>query len=362
MPSSTGAGFTDEVAALWQEVAANPDDDGARAVLADLLQAAGDPRGELIASQLLSAELAAAPERQQRIEAILATHHQRWLGPLREVLCAARFDRGFLQAITLSSPWRASDPRWQRPLANRTLLTVEELLRGGVRGDVYAMFMTSPVMPALRRIEVFDLASLAGLERCARPIAHVAYKRAIHFPFGGGHGTTDDDADGAYLPRLYAECDRRASIQSVATTPDLFAQLRRQRWFERLTAVTVECSVRRTRELWARVHDGASLTIVPSAGLEPCSKAFPYDYRVTLERVAGQVVARLAGEWLVTPLATLASSLPELSRIEVEHTSDQMAARVRDAVARREVEVIVHPPRRAGNLKWAAPASVEEEL
>lgn len=43
-----GPSLPRDIAKLWDEVVASPNDDGARAVLADLLQAAGDPRGELI--------------------------------------------------------------------------------------------------------------------------------------------------------------------------------------------------------------------------------------------------------------------------------------------------------------------------
>jgi hypothetical protein len=42
----------------------------------------------------------------------------------------------------------------------------------------------------------------------------------------------------------------------------------------------------------------------------------------------------------------------EVSRIEIEYTSDLMAPRIAEAVARPGVEVVVRAPRRAGNLRW----------
>jgi uncharacterized protein (TIGR02996 family) len=344
------APLTGDIAKLWDEVVASPNDDGVRAVLADLLQAAGDPRGELISLQLLSAEDAAAIHRQDRIQQLLRDHAGDWLGPLRDIAQAARFDRGFLGALEIEAKWPADSPRWERPLANRTLLTVTELPQpthptwstpSELRGAVYARFMTSPVMAALRRIDVFDLESVRGLETCAAPLTHVSCT------------LRPADADRALIDqRILPACGRRATITSLALYPDAFPLLQPHRWFERLTTITVACEARRGLALWPRVPPHAALVVVPSPGIEPCTVAFPWDYRIEITREAGMLIARIAGEWVLQPLLALAALPRQVSRIEIEHTSDLMARRVSEAVARPGVEIIVRAPRRAGNLRW----------
>jgi uncharacterized protein (TIGR02996 family) len=342
----TRAPLTGEVARLWEEAVASPDDDGVRAVLADLLQAAGDPRGELISLQLLPAEDAAAVDRQARIQELLRGHLDDWLGPLREIARAARFDRGFLAAIEISADWPAHSRRWARPLTDRTLRTVTELPHSSVKfgneqGAVYARFVASSALPALRRIEVFDAASVGGFEACAAPLTHVACMlRPV-------------DTEAALIAdRIMPECDRRATITSLAMSADAFPLLERCRWFERLSTITVACEARRGLALWPRMPAGAALVVVPSPGLEPCTVAFPWDYQIELGREAGAPIARIAGEWVLQPLAALAALPREVSRIEIEHTSELMARRVSEAVARPGVEVIVRAPRRAGNIRW----------
>lgn len=342
------APLTGEIARLWDEIVASPSDDGVRAVLADLLQAAGDPRGELISLQLLSAEDAAATDRQDRIQQLLRDHARDWLGPLHEIAQAARFERGFLGALEIEAKWPADNPRWERPLANRTLLTVTELPQpawssplGEERGIVYSRFVTSPALAALRRIEVFDHRSVVGLETCAAPLTHVSCALRLAETAGSLIGK-----------RIMPACGRRATITSLALYADAFPMLAAHRWFERLTTVTVACEARRGLALWPRVPTHAALVVVPSPGIEPCTVAFPWDFRIELAREAGTLIARLAGEWVLQPLHALAALPRAVSRIEIEHTSELMARRVAEAVARPGVEIVVRAPRRAGNLRW----------
>lgn len=72
---TSDAGTSSET--LLRQILANPADDQSRTVYADLLQAAGDPRGELIAVDL---ELARAPTPAlaSRKRALLAEHAKRW--------------------------------------------------------------------------------------------------------------------------------------------------------------------------------------------------------------------------------------------------------------------------------------------
>ena len=349
------APLTGEVARLWNEIVASPDDDSVRAVLADLLMAGGDPRGELISLQLLPAEDAAAADRQQRIQELLRDHAGRWLGPLRNIALAARFERGFLGALEVDVKWPVDSPRWERPLANRTLLTVTELppptwqytsafssYSPESRGAVYARFVTSPVMVALRRIEVFDQGSVEGLETCAAPLTHVSCTLRLSW-----------EPDAALISmRVLPECARRATITSLAVHGDVFPLLRARRWFERLTTITVACEARRGLALWPRIPTHAVLVVVSAPGIEPCTVAFPWDFRIELVREAETVIARIAGEWVLQPLHALAALPREVSRIEIEHTSELMARRVSEAVARPGVEIVVRAPRRAGNLRW----------
>jgi uncharacterized protein (TIGR02996 family) len=347
----TGAPPGGEIARLWDEVAASPDDDSVRAVLADLLLGAGDPRGELISLQLLSAEEEAATARQERIQQLMRDHAAAWLGPIRDVVRAARFDRGFLDAFEIVQAWSIKNARWEIPLASRTLLTVRELPqplwsspvpdRERDRGAIYARFVTSPAMAALRRIAVFDPASIAALEACAAPLSHVACMLRT------------SDTEGALVgKRIVPVCARRAEITSLAIFADVFPLIAACRWFDRLSAITVACGARRGLELWPRVPSGARLIVAPSPEIEPCSVAYPWDYRIELAREDGQVTARIAGEWVLQPLLALAALPREVSRIEIEHTSALMARRVGEAVARPGVEVITRPPRRAGNIRW----------
>lgn len=343
-----GAPLTGEIARLWDEVIASPNDDGVRAVLADLLQAASDPRGELISLQLLAAEDAAATDRQDRIQQLLREHAQDWLGPLRDIARAVRFDRGFLSALELETKWPADNPRWERPLTNRTLLTVTELPQpawasplGEERGLIYSRFVTSPALAALRRIEVFDHRSVAGLETCAAPLTHVSCTIRLA------------EAAGPLIDRrILPACGRRATITSLALYADAFPKLAAQDWFERLTSITVACEARRGLALWPHVPAHAALVVAPSPGIEPCTVAFPWDFRIELAREAGTLIARLAGEWVLQPLHALAALPSEVARIEIEHTSEHMARRVSEAVARPGVEIVVRAPRRAGNLRW----------
>jgi uncharacterized protein (TIGR02996 family) len=95
-----------------ERVFANPDDNDERAVVGDMLLERGDPRGELIALQL------APPNRERvvRANALLATHRDRWLGPLRDAVSRVRFRRGFLDACRVDG--RAIEGRnWVREWA-----------------------------------------------------------------------------------------------------------------------------------------------------------------------------------------------------------------------------------------------------
>lgn len=83
--------------ALLAEIHADPDDLGARAVLADLLIRQGDPRGEFIALQLSDGDTAA------REAALLEAHWREWAYPLSTMMkrSALGFQNGFLHSVRL---------------------------------------------------------------------------------------------------------------------------------------------------------------------------------------------------------------------------------------------------------------------
>lgn len=85
-------------AALLEQVRASPDDDDLRLVLADALDAIGDPRGELIVLQIRRASGGTNRQRAARERALLKEHMREWLGAIAPVvkLKTAVFERGFL--------------------------------------------------------------------------------------------------------------------------------------------------------------------------------------------------------------------------------------------------------------------------
>jgi uncharacterized protein (TIGR02996 family) len=91
---SAAAGTDADVAALLDQVYADRDDDDARAVLADLLQQHGDPRGEFIALQLARAG-GPPTTRERKLE---RTWGRTWLGALAPVVAndGLAFERGFV--------------------------------------------------------------------------------------------------------------------------------------------------------------------------------------------------------------------------------------------------------------------------
>ncbi|HVH97514.1 MAG TPA: TIGR02996 domain-containing protein [Enhygromyxa sp.] len=135
-------------AQLLADIYANPEDDTPRAVYADLLSSRGDPRGELIALQLL-AKLG-KPQR-DRIKQLLRDHQIAWLGELADVALALdlRYERGFPAAITLDGG--ASQAAIERLTGHAAWRTVHAL---DVRGDRpgYADFLADEVFFGLREL------------------------------------------------------------------------------------------------------------------------------------------------------------------------------------------------------------------
>lgn len=90
------SGSTADAEELFARIYADPTDDGSRAVLADLLQQQGDPRGEFIAMQL--ARHGTNKPRSSAERKLEQTWGRTWLGPLDPILQkqGVVFERGFL--------------------------------------------------------------------------------------------------------------------------------------------------------------------------------------------------------------------------------------------------------------------------
>lgn len=88
------------IAALFAEVYQRPASNGPRQVLADRLQAAGDPRGDFIALQMHPSPTA---EMKAEIARLKTTHRNVWLDALLPIASPARcrFTRGFVSALAL---------------------------------------------------------------------------------------------------------------------------------------------------------------------------------------------------------------------------------------------------------------------
>ncbi|KIG14400.1 hypothetical protein DB30_06875 [Enhygromyxa salina] len=161
---------------LLADIYANPDDDAPRAVYADLLTSYGDPRGELIALQLLTKP--GKPQR-DRIKQLLREHQIAWLGELADVALALdlRYERGFPAAITLDGG--ASQAAIERLTGHRAWRTVTAL---DVRGDRpgYADFLAHEVFFNLR--ELTSVSALA-LRRFNEPAPRALTRMVVSGDF-----------------------------------------------------------------------------------------------------------------------------------------------------------------------------------
>lgn len=131
---------TTDAATLLAAVYANPDDDGARLVLADLLQQQGDPRGEFIALQL-------AGTKSRREAALLRTYARDWLGPIAPAIAKAGlvYERGFVARCAVKRPNVTADQILEEPAwATIVELDTSGWARPGQRA--------ATLMPGLRRL------------------------------------------------------------------------------------------------------------------------------------------------------------------------------------------------------------------
>jgi uncharacterized protein (TIGR02996 family) len=104
-----------EVAGLIAAICEAPEDDEPRLVLADLLTARGDPRGEFISYQI-AAGSSVNTKAAARADELLARHEFDWLAPLPVPVASWEFRRGFLDCVWLRAGQGIADLRAHHPL------------------------------------------------------------------------------------------------------------------------------------------------------------------------------------------------------------------------------------------------------
>jgi uncharacterized protein (TIGR02996 family) len=327
-----------QIDALVREVQAHPDADDARLVLADALLADGDPRGELIALQLADPR---SDRQLDRIEQLVREYGKHWLGPLREITFRARFQRGFLARIELNGRWTATERGWAQHVVDPTLATVEDLIPGRSVGPIYARFLTSPAMTALRRIEVFDTPTLDALRQTRANLVHVACPTW---------------KSGKYVPQLATQvlpaCERFAALRSFAVYIEGAPSVLASRLFTQLTSLTIAGGLAPVLAFWPRLPRTMSLTIARTAMLDDCvTTRVAWTGALRLTRDGAHVVAHGSGDWLIGELVEHFAALPaDLRRIEIEGAGDHTAA-LTEAARRRRIELVLLPlARRTGYI------------
>jgi uncharacterized protein (TIGR02996 family) len=324
-----------ELADLWRDVLANPDDDGARGVLADALQARGDPRGELIALQLATDvdEVGYA-----RIDELLQLYGAGWLGPLQAISRRAHFSRGFVTRLELRErePGRVMASLDSEP----SLATVEAVVVGEASGNDYALVVGSTAAISLHHVEVFDEASLKALETSTAPLTHVA-------------ASTRRESDrGAYLRRLrrvLPACARYPNLTSIAIPAWAFDEADVRPRLMRFAELALAGGIRRGLAAWPDIP--GALAIVPDPWLEACTMA-AWDYTLRIARVGEGVAVRMTGSWLLQSIEDAIDGLPaNVYQIELAGMSEELLTRVRRATARRPITIVRTPLRRTRNVQ-----------
>ncbi len=328
-----------EVGALLAEVYAHPADDAPRAVLADALQAQGDPRGEFIALQLASALQRADigdAARDKRIDQLVQACGLEWLDELQAITYRAQFQRGFVTRLELAKSYAEISPGLHTVPA---LATVEELIPGEARGDAYASLLTSPAMKVLRRIQIYDGPSLAALPKAPATIDHVScpwLKR------GGGNYLA------GLTSRVFPECIRRG-VTSIGIGPKGLPALMASPLRGRLTSLTIgdPGDPVQIAAVWDTLPRDCELIVNRWGELEECLAvrvAWLGDLR--LVRDGKRVIARVWGDMMIQGLIDSLDELPPLAVLIVEGASAAQEKQLVTAAKKYKVAVELQPARR----------------
>jgi hypothetical protein len=325
------SGDADPIEQLWLHCARQPDDDASRGVLADMLQANGDARGELFALQLLPADVDSAPARRARIRDLVHEYAHAWLGPLRDIASGASFERGMVKRLELvaTQPVAIAD--------DRELWSVEEVAFDRHSSGTFRRLLDSPAARSICRVATGDAEAIDAIAKCRQPITHLACTES--FAPGRTH----------VVGRFLQVVGTRESITSIGVWLDGVPELLQRDWFERIEHLTVACSMRRGLELWRKLPARTSLTIATSPLLDTCARTFQSDCQLELRRDG---TARVSGEWMLQSLSLLDELPRELTRLELEDTSEPIIERIRAAVGGTREISLRGLVGRAGNLRW----------
>jgi hypothetical protein len=228
----------------------------------------------------------------------------------------------------------AAGSAWHDVVEHPSLGTVEDLLPGESTGERYAELIASPAMTALRRIEIFHVAAIRGLEQTHARLVHVACPPIY-----------TDGASQLLSDRVLPACARFETLRSIACQLVDVAQVMRSPIGARLTTLTVSGNVSAALALWRAFRQPIELVIAPHARLAGCSAVdVEGSGSIRLRREDGRVVVRVTGPW-ATAISDYRSLLPA-DRLEVvEPISGAMAARL-DELAREQVEIVRIPRER----------------
>lgn len=171
-------------AVLHAAVLATPDDDRARAVLGDLLQQKGDPRGEFIALQLARAGTDRAPTAAER--KLEKTWGREWLGAIEPSLLKAGvvFERGFVARGRYSAEFHEGE-EW-------STLTHLDLGAATRFGKSSLAVLSSPNLRSLRHVTAMNPADVETLGVTPwQTVGFLVWGSGRHFdyPFVAGPGT-----------------------------------------------------------------------------------------------------------------------------------------------------------------------------
>jgi uncharacterized protein (TIGR02996 family) len=309
--------------ALLDHIRHDPDSDDARRVYADALLDRGDLRGELIHLQL------SEQPHHDRVEALLAAHGVAWLGSLRDITKRAQFRRGFVTRLELKKGIKPTAEQ----LADPALATVEDLLPGGVHHDVYARFVTSPAMTALRRIEVYNTQLVTALAKTPARITHVACSAQL-------------PRDLTWFARLLRVARQRRALTSMACSPFALWQVAESAWFERVEALSLARSFEQRLDTMFRGRRIA-LTLQAAATLEPCGPESDPSLGA-IEVAPNWEVARAWGAYgmLMISSSSVLQCLPaSVKHVEVEGEPDHLDL-LRRTAAFFKIEIVLSPARR----------------
>ena len=292
-------------AALWQAIYAAPDDDAPRAVLADVLQERGDPRGELIALQLREHAGHASAEAIARATRLVKELGVRWLGNLHPITRYATMQRGFLHRVMFANISATTDR--DRLLADPAFGTVEEI-DVWYQEELVARVMASPASTNLRELTIHSKPGWMGFVANPPPrLERLIYANWTQRP---GFTMRDEYAAG-FVEHVLPFVERSPRITTLGLELELLPHL--------------------SQELRARLRG-----IVCRAGLDEALRLWD-DLR--LERL---VISRPFAGYHVTKLELVRNDDHELVRIDEQAVSrgvthQQAAAHLMQLPRRLEV-------------------------